>query len=292
MDTYSDWKDVPANLKTKTGLKKLGLKVKRGQKPVAEKTHWDYKIPTYNLYDISKAVPNVVSDKQKAAAAKAQEESLKKRTCTRCGWVEDLSRHYRNKQYISGGLCPHCREQVERESDRNEAAEWAREILKRDDVLILDTETTDLDGEIIELAIINLKGETLFNHRFNPLTPVSAGAQAIHGISTEMLSDEAYFIEEYQSICQHLTTAGLVLIYNAAFDTARIVTTCKLQHLNPPKFKSNCVMEQYAQWCGEWSDYHQSYKWQPLGGGHDALGDCLATLAYLKEMSAEETKTP
>lgn len=85
MDTYSDWKDVPANLKTKTALKQMGLKLKRGQQPVAIKTHWDYKIPDYNLYEVSEAVPNVVSDKQRAALEKAKAESLKKRTCTVSG---------------------------------------------------------------------------------------------------------------------------------------------------------------------------------------------------------------
>lgn len=285
---YSDWKDVPDNLKTKTALKQLGLKLKRGQQPVAVKTHWDYKIPTYNLYEMSEAVPNVVSDKQRAAIEKAKQASLEKRTCTRCGWVEDLSKHYRNKPRISGGLCPNCCEEDRIAGDRNEAVEWSRQILGRDAVLILDTETTDLDGEIIELAIINLKGETVYNRRFNPLTPVSAGAMAVHGISTAMLENEPFFIEEYTAICNLLASAKVVLIYNAAFDTARIQTTCRLHGLNAPKFKTECIMEWYAQFCGEWSDYHGSYKWQRLDGGHDALGDCLAALSVLHEMSAME----
>jgi len=287
-DTYSDWKDVPANLKTKTGLKQMGLKLKHGQKPVAVKTHWDYKIPDYNLYEVSEAVPNVVSDKQKAALAKAQEESLKKRTCTNCGWVEELSKNYRNKPYISGGLCPYCREEADRASDKNAASEWAGEILKRDDVLIADTETTDLDGEIIELAIINLKGETVINRRFNPIEPISAGAQAVHGISAEMVANEPRFGDCASEVLPVLANTGLVLIYNAAFDTARLHQTCKLHCADMPKFNTDCIMEWYAQYCGEWSDYHQSYKWQSLGGGHDALGDCLAALACLKEMAGEE----
>lgn len=289
MDNYSDWKDVPANLKTKTGLKQLGLKLKRGQQPVAIKTHWDYKIPDYNLYDSAEAVPNVVSDRQKAAIAKAQEESLKKRTCTRCGWVEELGRNYRNKPYISGGLCPHCREEDRLAGDRNEAAEWASQILKRDDVLILDTETTDLYGEIIELAMINPKGETVFNRRFKPVEPVSAGAQAVHGISTEMLANEPTFAECVPDVLGLLANAGLVLIYNAAFDLARLRQTCQLYGVEMPVIKVDCIMEQYAAFCGQWSEYHGSYRWQPLGGGHDALSDCKAALATLHEMADAET---
>lgn len=288
MQTYSDWKDVPPNLKTKTGLKQLGLKLKRNQQPVAVKTHWDYKVPDYNLYDVSEAVPNVVSDKQKAALAKAQEESLKKRTCTRCGWVEDLSKPYRNKPYISGGLCPHCREDDRLASDRAESVEWAAQILQCNDVLILDSETTDLDGEIIELAIINLKGETLFNGRFNPIEPISAGARAVHGISAEMVANEPRFADCAPDVVKLLASAGLVLIYNAAFDMARLRHTFKLHGVQMPDFKADCIMLQWSQFCGQWSDYHGNYKWQPLGGGdHSALGDCKAALGCIKEMAKE-----
>lgn len=285
MDTYSRWEDVPTNLKTKTGLKQMGLKPKRGQQPVAIKTHWDYKIPDYALYDVKEAVPNIVSNKQRAALEKAQQESLKKRTCTQCGWVEDLSRHYRGKWYIQGGLCPPCRERANRESDRNEAIEWARQILQRSDVLILDTETTDLDGEIIELAIINLKGEDIYNQRFNPLSEISEGAQAVHGITAEMVADKPRFADCKFDVFGPLIISGLVLIYNKSFDIARLRHTCKLHGLDMPEFRSDCLMEWYAQFCNEWSNYHQSYRWQPLGGGHSALGDCKAALVCLQEMA-------
>lgn len=284
---YSRWEDIPANLKTKTAIKQQGLKLRRNQKPIAIKTSSYHKTPDYDLYDVGEAVPNIVSDKQKAALAKAQAESLKKRTCTRCGYVEELSRDYRSKHRVSGGYCEYCWEDIEHESDKLEAVQWASEILKRDDVLILDTETTNLDGEIIELAMINLAGETVFNRRFNPLTPISEGAKAIHGITMEAVANEPFFVEEYETVSKLLTGASVVLIYNAAFDTARIRTTCKLQNLNPPKFNTDCIMTWYAQYCGEWSDYHGNYKWQSLDGGHSALGDCLAALACLAEMAKE-----
>lgn len=285
MDKYARWEDVPANLKTKSSLKQMGLKLKRGQQPVAMKTHWDYKIPDYNLYEVSEAVPNVVTDKQRAALELAQQKSLEKRTCTQCGWVEDLSRNYRGKQYIQNGLCPHCWEQITRESDRNEAIEWARQTLQRSDVLILDTETTDLDGEIIELAVINLQGETVFNQRFNPKRPISEGAKAIHGITEEMLANEPRFADCAPDLFSALVASGLVLIYNRAFDMARLRYTCYLHGLEMREFKTDCLMEWYAQYINEWSSYHESYSWQPLNGGHDALGDCRAALDVLKEIA-------
>lgn len=292
---YARWEDIPANLKTKTSIKQMGLKLSRGQQPVAIKTSSYHKTPDYNLYDVGAAAPNIVSDKQRAAVEKAKTESLKKRTCTRCGYVQELSRHYRRKVYVRDGMCDHCAdelvEQSRLEGDKLEATEWARGILKRDDVLILDTETTDMHGEIIELAMINLKGDIVFNRRFNPIEPISAGAQAVHGISAEMLANEPRFVACASEVSDLLSKAGVVLIYNAAFDTARLNQTYRLHGLNKPDYKVDCIMEWYAQWCGDWSDYHGNYKWQPLGGGHDALGDCRAALDCLNEMTSEAVLT-
>lgn len=59
-----------------------------------------------------------------------------------------------------------------------------------------------------------------------------------------------------------------------------------------------CLMEEYAVYYGEWSRYWRSYKWQPLGGGHRALGDALAALRLLRYiaetplLSEEDAKKP
>ena len=46
-------------------------------------------------------------------------------------------------------------------------------------------------------------------------------------------------------------------------------------------------MEWYAQYCGDWSEYHGSYTWQRLpGAGHRAIEDARAALDVIKEMAA------
>jgi hypothetical protein len=45
------------------------------------------------------------------------------------------------------------------------------------------------------------------------------------------------------------------------------------------------VMEPYSQYVGDWSDYWESYRWQPLGGGHRAVGDARACLQVIKAMA-------
>lgn len=290
MDSYGDWKNVPEHLKTRTALKKLGLRPKRGAVPAAVKTHWDYKIPDYELFDMRECEPYTVSDKQKAALQKAQAKSLEARTCVKCGWVEELGRHYRKKQYVRDGLCPHCREQVEHENARQEAVEWARRMLAQEGALILDTETTDLDGEVIELAILNMGGEVLYNSRFKPTEAIAQGAYEKHGISADDLADAPLFKDEVLTIAGILLTAPLTLIYNAAFDVSRLGYTCRLYGLEMSKFKHECLMEWYAQFVNHWSYYHGSYRFQSLGGDHSAVGDCRASLAVLKLMAVAETE--
>ena len=39
-------------------------------------------------------------------------------------------------------------------------------------LVILDTETTGFDGEVIELGLVDADGRTLFDERFRPTCPI------------------------------------------------------------------------------------------------------------------------
>ena len=153
---YGDWSKVPPHLMTKTSLGKAGLRLAKGQKPTAIKTYWHYATPDYDLYDSNEAVPKrTMSPAQKAALEKARLASLKKRTCTQCGYIHKLGQHYRYKIYVEEGLCDHCRNRQEHTAmlvEAEQAAqEWAQTVLQTKGALILDTETTGIPGEIIEI---------------------------------------------------------------------------------------------------------------------------------------------
>lgn len=288
LPNYGRWEDVPPNLKTKTQLGRDGLRPAKGQQPAAIKTHWNESIPTYDLYDVAQAVAKrVPTAAQLAAIEKAKAASLAARTCVQCGFVEQFGPRYRSKEYVIDGLCPYCREAKERRADRLAAVEWAKEILARPvgRVLILDSETTGLEGEIVELAIIDLAGEVRFNGRFEPIQPMEEGATAVHGMTAEMLANEPAWSERYEEIKGILKAAELVLIYNADFDVMRLLWTCYWHGVKQFGFKSDCLMEWYSQYVNEWSEYWGDYKWQRLGGGHDALGDCRAALDLLRRMA-------
>jgi DNA polymerase-3 subunit epsilon len=178
-------------------------------------------------------------------------------------------------------------------NDQDKAILWAREQLAADpaSILILDSETTDLGGEIIDLAIIDLTGATVFQSLFNPLMEIAPDAARIHGLTRDKLKDEPRFGDLRDAVGAAIE-GKKVLIYNAAFDNARLYFTCCNHDVDPFVYQSDCVMLWYAQWVGEWNDYRHNYRWQRLqGGDHSALGDCVATLAALKEMAAAKLQS-
>lgn len=138
---------------------------------------------------------------------------------------------------------------------------------------ILDTETTGFAGEVIELAIIDLEGTPYYNGRFYPSTPIDPQAQAVHGIMMSMLFSAPTFKAEYTKILAVLAQAEIHLMYNAAFDVARLTHTCTLYGLPVLPLHPVCLM--------------QMNKKRKLGGSHSALGDCLRSLVVLKELARD-----
>lgn len=135
------------------------------------------------------------------------------RTCSRCGIVLN--------QRLDG-LCYHCETEQWLEGISAEAqtamSEW---IAHKDRYVILDTETTglDSDAEVIELSIIDMDENILFNSLIKPLNTVSAEASAIHGITDDMLAGAPAWPTVWQKIKSVLRCKTL-LIYNDQFGVA------------------------------------------------------------------------
>ena len=283
MDKYTTWAKVPAHLKTKTQLAAAGLRPAPGQKPVARKTGG--KGP-FDLYDEREArAKRQPSPAQLAALAKARAAADAAIHCPDCGVRFKRRGHYRK---TAAGVCVGC-------NDRRQASKWAREFLSDPANVILDTETTGLDemAEIVEIAIINVAGETLLDALVYPVRPIPPHVEAIHGISNEAVSQAQTWPVVGLVAQLILNTAPRVAIYNAVYDLRLIGQSSRSHGLDPEPWlsalvrKTDCAMEQYAEYAGEWSDYYKSYRWQALDGGHRALGDCRATLAVLKRMAEE-----
>lgn len=174
---------------------------------------------------------------------------------------------------------------------------WAWETVCRDDVVILDTETTGLKGYPIEVAVIGLDGRVLFDKRVKPPEGVMIDikAQNVHGIHINDLQDCPEWgavADEFYAVVKD----KLVVIYNADFDTG-VIQRANNRYDKPMKVTSQCLMEQYAKYNGEWNDYHGNYRWVKLSqactamcieveNAHSALGDAKMTLKLLRALAA------
>lgn len=269
IQTYNWWgsgdNEPPSELKTKRQLQEMGL---RPVKAIGVIHCQEYDCFLYDPTNPESAAPKRKSSQKQLEVLAANREKQKRK--------RDYENWYSNYGFI--------------ECDRIQAVRWAKETLNQDNWAILDTETTGLgDAEVVEIAIIDLQSNTLLDTLIKPTIPIPAEATAIHGITNEMVKDAPSFPDVFLQISSVLESKQ-VLIYNASFDIGVLGYCRKLNGLAPPlglTKRSECIMEWFSQWCGDWNSYYESYRWQPLNGGHRALGDCKAALECIQEMAKD-----
>lgn len=291
---YKGWSAVPVNLATKTTLGKEGLRLAKDQAPAARvSTQFGSKKNVYDLYDKTLAIPKrQQSEKQKAALEKAKQASKAARTCKDCGRVMEFGRHYRGKEYLIDGYCEDCHLSRMIRQDHRDAFDWAAGVLQSKS-LILDTETTGLyNAEIIQIGITDVFGNVLMNELIKPQHPErlleadDRGVRPvdIHGIMPEMLEGKPTFADIYPAL-HRLINGREVIIWNVDFDLPLLNTECDRYSLEQFEGTFNCAMRWYSAWWGDWSHKYEDYRFQALGGNHDAVGDCLTVIERLKEMA-------
>ncbi len=106
--------------------------------------------------------------------------------------------------------------------------------------IVLDTETTGLDPlaghRVVEVGCIELMntvatGRT-FHAYFNPEMIMPTGAQDIHGLTDDFLSDKPLFAERVEEFLAFIADAQLV-IHNAQFDIGFL--NAELERVKQPK---------------------------------------------------------
>jgi len=174
-----------------------------------------------------------------------------------------------------------------------------RDVIEDDTFLILDTETTGLDdGEIVQIAILDSKGQTLLDSLVKPYRGIPLDAQRIHGISLAMTADAPRWNELMPHI-HSLIQGREVVVYNAVYDRKMFHQSGEKAGIAKIEWKVVatwwCAMEAYARFWGEWNAFRGSYRWQsltnaarqqgiPVLDAHSALGDCRLTLAVIRAM--------
>jgi DNA polymerase-3 subunit epsilon len=111
--------------------------------------------------------------------------------------------------------------------------------------IVLDTETTGLNprtgDRVIEIGCVELFNRTLTGNNFhryiNPERESDEAALAVHGLTTEFLSDKPKFAEIAEELRAYIDGAE-VIIHNAPFDLGFL--NAEFQRLGLPSFTSHC----------------------------------------------------
>jgi DNA polymerase-3 subunit epsilon len=111
--------------------------------------------------------------------------------------------------------------------------------------IVLDTETTGLNprtgDRVIEVGCVELFNRTLTGNNFhryiNPERDSDEGALAVHGLTSEFLSDKPRFHEIAEELREYIKGAE-VIIHNAPFDLGFL--NHEFQRLGLPSFTEHC----------------------------------------------------
>jgi hypothetical protein len=292
--TYAWFDQIPEHWKTRNQLADLGL---RPGGPVVARVVWRRGRRWANLYDQRLAVPK----RQPTAAQRAALAAAHQARCT-CPGCQTVFPFVLPRRFD----CPECHQRM-LDRDRATAIRWARQVLA-EPAVIIDLETTGLDGYIVQAAVLRMDGTVVLSTLVNPCEEIEPDAQAVHGISAAMVADAPTF-DDLEATLRGSLVGRTVLAYNAAFEQRIVGNEVRRQYRQrvgpaPPGYCRQYqdeqavvagwmrtirwldVMETYAAFCGDWSDAHGDYRWPRLGGDHSALGDCQATLRVLRTMAA------
>lgn len=175
-------------------------------------------------------------------------------------------------------------------ADRRKSCQWAASLLaERHRVVVLDTETTGLKGndEIVQICIRDLDGNDLCSTLVAMTKRKSIPRQAsdIHGIKKADLEGKPNYAT-LSPMLQRVLSGKRIIAYNAEFDLRMMQQVYALGGGYEPDPKQwECAMLAYAAFVGEWNDYHNNYKWQKLGGSHDARDDVAKTIQLIEGMA-------
>jgi len=177
----------------------------------------------------------------------------------------------------------------------------ARQILAYNPIFI-DTETTGFSPEdvVIEIGVVDLAGNTLYESLIKPSTPIPPDSIAVHGISDQMVENAPSWKEVWPDLIKVLS-GRFVGMYNADFDLRMLQQTHKRYWMDWPLDKKHffCVMKLYAAFYGQIDTRRRTFRFHkleaagaacgiPLPNSHRAVDDALLTAVLFKYIADYE----
>jgi DNA polymerase III epsilon subunit-like protein len=181
--------------------------------------------------------------------------------------------------------------------------ERARQVIGLNPIF-LDTETTGvgLYDLVIEIGIVDLEGNVLFNSLINPGRPIPQDSSKVHGITDEMVA-EAPSLKTAWSEIEDILHNRAIGMYNADFDYRLMKQSADNAGVpwSIQRDQAFCVMNMFAAWYGEWNRRANNFRSQKLEfagkfcgidlpNNHHAVDDAKLTAALLKYLAEYEQK--
>ena len=168
-----------------------------------------------------------------------------------------------------------------------------KDLLDRDDVLIIDTETTGIDeyGEILEIGIVNTKGETITDKIFDPQERAPRHDERAHRLNRmDLVAMGAEpWTKSHQAIKDTLENASVILAWNADYDTRLLQQTCERWGVSNPNLKQvRCIMKEYSG-TGFYQTLESTFERHcyALTQTHRATDDCYLVLEVMRAVAKE-----
>ena len=180
---------------------------------------------------------------------------------------------------------------------RNLAHEWDG-LLDREDVMVIDTETTGLDrnSEVIEVAVFNTAGGVLYHALSLPEGSIPREASNIHGLTRQKLKQMCArsWTEIYPELMEILGEAEVVLGWNVNFDMQMLRQTARRHGLSMPWIECQDLLRDYREYMGEspqqgrhtLTNVAQRCGVSIDGDAHRASADCALVFGIMKSVQA------
>lgn len=160
-------------------------------------------------------------------------------------------------------------------------------------VLVFDVETTGTDrrrDQVIELCVQFGLGDGAESKtwRFKPAVAISPGAQAVHGISMEMLEGCPAFGDVVEEITKVFEEAEVLVGYNLVFDIDMVSAEYERLGRPLPAWAKKTIIDPFRMWqqCEPRSlvHAHQRFVGHTFDAAHSATADVAATGRVLNGM--------
>lgn len=132
--------------------------------------------------------------------------------------------------------------------------------------VFIDTETTGFnhDDEVIEITVLDIKGNILINELLKPMKEIPYEAYEVHGISNTDVFNKRNISELWSKKLESILYNNIVCIYNSEFDIRLIKQSLAKHNITLKDINDVCIMKSYAEFTEEWNEKYNTYKWFKL----------------------------